>query len=170
MNTLQVSLRLIHVVGGSFWAGWVVYNALFLFPAVRDAGPDGAKVTAGIMKRRFADITPIVALLTIGSGVWLYSRASAGFNLTYLDSPAGIAYGIGGLLSVLAFLIGWFVMRASMLRAAELVRLAETGGPAERGTAMATVQVLRARSARAGGKVAVLLTISLVLMAVARYL
>jgi uncharacterized membrane protein len=170
VNTLQIALRLVHIVGGSFWVGWVVYNALFLFPAVRDAGPDGAKVSAGIMKRRFAEITPIVALLTIGSGVWLYARASVGFDAAYLRSAPGLAFGIGGAISMLAFLIGWFVMRAAMLRTAELVRLSESGGPSERATTMATVQMLRARAARAGGQVAILLTVSAALMAVARYL
>jgi hypothetical protein len=41
---------------------------------VRDAGPDGTKVMQALQKRRYLDVMPAVALLTLVSGFWLYWR------------------------------------------------------------------------------------------------
>ena len=53
MDPVLVVLRVVHVVGGVFWAGAVLFVVHFLEPAVRDAGPDGAKVGPALQKRRY---------------------------------------------------------------------------------------------------------------------
>jgi hypothetical protein len=171
MNALVLVLRLLHVVLGVFWAGTLIFFAVFLVPAVRDAGPEGAKVMAALQRRRFMDVMPTVAILTILTGIWLYWRISGGFSPAWMSSPAGLALGGGGALSLVAFGIGIGVMRPAALQAGALSRtLADTPEGPERDSQLAVVQQLRQRTAVAGRYVAVLLALATALMAVARYL
>jgi hypothetical protein len=126
---------------------------------------------AALQRRRFLEVMPAVAVLTILSGIWLYSRISGGFTSAWMTSPSGLALGIGGVLSIVAFLVGVGIMRPASLRAAGLAKQAATSpeGP-ERSAQLASVQRLRSRSVKAGRVVAVLLTLVTALMAVARYL
>ncbi len=170
MDLPLLTARLIHIVLGIFWAGTLFFNALFLLPAVRDAGPDGAKVAAGLMRRRFLDVLPWVAILTVLAGFWLYWRVSDGFSSGYMRSSAGMAYGLGAVSAVLALAGGLTVVRPSMLRAAALSQAATAASPPERESQMATAQALRARAAAANRIVAGLLTVTAVTMALGRYL
>jgi hypothetical protein len=171
MSLLVVTLRLLHIVLGAFWAGTLIFFALFLVPSVRDAGPDGAKVMAALLRRRFLDVMPMVAALTILSGIWLYWRLSGGFTNAWVTSPSGLALGIGGVLAIVAFVVGVGIMRPASLRAAALAKQAATSpeGP-ERSAQLEIVQQLRSRGVKAGRVVAALLALVTALMAVARYL
>jgi len=169
MNGLQIVLRLIHILGGVFWVGAMIFNAAFLFPAIRDAGPDGGKVAAGIMKRGFPVITPIIALTTILSGLWLLSRASMGFSSVYMKSGPGMAYSIGAAGALVALLIGLTVTRPAMMRSMAQQQAAATATGAERDAALASAQAGRARAGSSGNVVAVLLVIAAAAMAVGRY-
>jgi uncharacterized membrane protein len=168
---LLIVARLLHVLLGVFWAGTLIFTAFFLVPAIAEAGPDGAKVMAGVQRRRFMDVMPVVALLTILSGLWLYWKISGGFDHHWMHTPTGLAYGIGGLLAIVAFGIGIGVMRPAMKRVGGLAAgAAQEPDPATRERMMGDVARLRHRSAMAGKAVAVLLVIATALMGVARYL
>jgi uncharacterized membrane protein len=171
MSLLVITLRLLHIVLGAFWVGTLIFFALFLIPSVRDAGPDGAKVMAALQRRRFLDVMPAVAVVTILSGFWLYWRISGGFSSAWVTSPSGLALGIGGALAIVAFLIGVGIMRPAALRAGALAQQAGAlPQGSERSAQLAIVQQLRSRSVTAGRGVAVLLALATALMAVARYL
>ncbi len=164
-------LRLIHVVLGVFWAGTILFAALFLMPAIRDAGPEGGKVLGGLLRRRYFDILPAVAALTIVSGVWLYWLDSAGFNGEWIRSPVGLALGLGGVAAIVAFALGAGIMRPSTLRAFALSQaLAQLPAGPERDAQQAEIQRLRSRASGAGRIVAGMLLMSVIAMAVARYL
>jgi hypothetical protein len=166
----HLTLRVVHVLGGIFWVGTVLFNALFLAPAVRDAGPDGAKVMAGLMKRNFAVVMPIIALLTIISGVWLYYRASVGFQPEYVNSGHGMAFATGGLLAIISLIIGLAVLRPAMIKMTTLAQSATQAPPAEREKIMAALPALRARTALMNNIVSAMLVVAAIAMAVARYL
>lgn len=171
MDPVIVTLRLLHIVLGVLWAGTLIFFATYLVPSVREVGPDGMKVMAAIQSRRFLDVMPAIAAVTILSGLWLYWRVSGGFNWAWITTPTGMALGIGGLLSITAFIIGVGVMRPATLRAGALAREMSSvpEGP-EREGPQNLVKRLRMRSARAGRAVALLLFATTALMAVARYL
>ncbi len=171
MNLLVLTVRLLHIVLGVFWAGTLIFFAAFLVPAVQDVGPDGGKVMAALQRRRFLDVMPIAAALTILSGLWLYWRMSAGFNPAWVTSRVGLALGLGGLAALVAFGIGVGIMRPATLRAGALAAgLAQSPEGPDRAAQLSTVQQLRGRVAAAGRLVAALLTVATALMAVARYL
>jgi len=170
MDFFLLTMRLLHILLGAFWAGALVFTAFFLLPSIREAGPDGAKVIAGLMRRQYMNILPVVAAVSILSGFWLYWKMSGGFQPEYMRSPMGQAFGLGAVTAILAFLLGVIVVRPSMLRAAKLAEAAAGAPPGERDARMAEVQALRMRAGKAGSVVALLLVLTVAAMAVARYL
>jgi hypothetical protein len=168
--TILLIARLLHVVLGVFWAGTLIFNAVFLVPTIRDAGPEGAKVAAGLMRRRFFDVLPVVAGLTVLSGLWLYWRVSGGFTPAYMRSGPGMSYGLGATAAILAFGLGVGIMRPAMLRAAALSQSAASLAPPEREAQLARAQGLRRRAAATGRAVAGLLLVAAGTMALGRYL
>jgi uncharacterized membrane protein len=168
---LLIVARLLHVLLGVFWAGTIIFTAFFLVPAIAEAGPDGAKVMAGIQRRRFMDVMPVVGLITVVSGLWLYWKISGGFDHHWMHTPTGLAYGIGGLIAIVGFGIGLGVMRPAMLKIGGLAAgAAHETDPAKRERMIGEVARLRRRSAAAGRAVALLLALATALMGVARYL
>jgi uncharacterized membrane protein len=154
-------MRVLHIAMGVFWAGTMMFNAAFLMPAFRDAGPDGAKVAAALARRRFLDIMPWIAALTIVSGIWLYWFDSVGFRPPFMRSRMGISLAVGALAAVIAFILGVAVMRPAMNKA---MRLGQD--PAQQ----AAAQALRVRAGILGRVIAALLGIAVAGMAVARYI
>ena len=171
MNTFMITLRFVHIVLGVFWAGTIFFFVLFLEPSVRAAGPDGASVMRGLQRRHFLDVMPVIAGLTILSGIAIYWRVSAGLTPTWITSPVGISLTVGGLASVLAFVIGVFVMRQATLRAAGLgATLRQSDQGPARDALQAEIQTLRLRARTSARWVAVLLGVAVATMAVGRYL
>ncbi|HEX9892290.1 MAG TPA: hypothetical protein VGA78_00135 [Gemmatimonadales bacterium] len=170
MDPLVLTLRLLHVGFGVFWAGAVMFSTFFLMPAVADAGPDGGKVMAALQRRRILEVLPLVALITIGSGFWLYFRMANG-DPAWARSRVGMALGVGGLAAVLALIAGLTVMRPANLKAmalaASVMKMSE--GP-DRAAQMVVLQGLRRRGVLAARVIALLLMVTTALMAVARYL
>ena len=157
MDWLMIVLRLIHVGGGALWVGMLFFVTFYLTPAIAEAGPaEGGKLMAALQKQRIMIVMPVIALLTIFSGLWLMMRAYGGpGNLA--ASRMGMALNLGATAAILAFLIGIIVMRPLMMRSMKATDPAEA-------------QKLRARGAMLGRLVARLLMFSLAAMAVARYL
>ena len=169
MDLLFLSARVLHVVLGVFWAGTLVFNAAFLLPAIRDAGPEGAKVAAGLIRRRFLDILPIMAAVTVLSGLYLYWRVSGGFAAEYMGSAPGIVYGAGSVAALTALALGVGILRPAMLRAAALTQSAAGLAAKEAEQALTTAQALRARAGTVARAIAWLLGAAAVAMSLARY-
>jgi hypothetical protein len=171
MSVVLVVLRLVHISLGVFWAGAMLFVVIFLEPSVREAGPDGAKVMQGIMRRRYLNWMPLFAGLTILSGLALMHHASVGFTGVWVTAPVGLSLMTGGVAAIVAFIIGVFVMRRSVLKAAGLnAALQKNPDDPNRDATMAVIHALRHRARIAGRWVAGLLSIAVVTMAVARYL
>ena len=162
-------MRFLHIMSGVFWAGSLIFTARFLFPAMQDAGPDGAKVGAALARRGFMTVIPIVALITILSGLWLYWHLSAG-SPAFMRSGMGMTLGFGALCAITAFVIGMVVARPAMMRATALAQSAAQASAAERDGMLAQAQALRARSNAATQFVALLIGLAVAAMAVARYI
>jgi uncharacterized membrane protein len=161
-----IILRLLHVVLGMLWVGTAFFTTFFLAPAMGDVGPDGGKVMAALQKRGFMVVMPILAIFTLVSGFWLYMRTGTEF----MSTPVGRMFGIGGVLALLAFVVGLSFVMPSMARAAKLLQTMATVPEAERGARMAEAQRLRARGAAVGKVVSVMLLAVAVTMAIARYM
>jgi len=157
MDWLMIVLRLIHVGGGAMWVGMMAFMTFYLTPALAEAGPqESGKVMAALQKQRIMIVMPVIALLTIGSGLWMMMRLYGGPG-NIAASRMGMALNLGAMAAILAFLIGIIFMRPLMMRAMTATDPAEA-------------QKLRARGAMLGRVVARLLMFALAAMAVARYL
>lgn len=171
MDPLIIILRLIHVVSGALWVGMLTFSTFFLMPAIQEVGPDGGKVMAAVQRRGIMTIMPLVALGTLISGIWLYVRDAAGGHAEFAQSPMGMAFGLGGLAAILAWVLGVAVMRPSMMKAMALGQgLGPSTAAEERQRVMAEAQRLRARAGAASRATAYLLFFAIAAMAVARYL
>ena len=157
---LLIVLRFAHVFFGALWVGMMVFATFFMGPAVEEAGPDGGKVMAGMMRRKVMVIMPLFALVTLVSGFWLFSRLGGGNMSALMATGMGKAFAFG-VVALLAFVFGMAVARPTMMRAQ---KLAQSGG------SPTDVQRLRARANTHGRIVGVLLLLALAAMAVARYL
>jgi hypothetical protein len=122
------------------------------------------------MRRRFLEIVPVMALLTILSGLELYRRTSGGLSMAWITSRGGMTLTIGAVAALVAFTIGMTALRPAAKRTGPLAQRAQQQpeGP-ERDATLAEVGRLRRRTALGGRWVAGFLAIAVVGMAVARY-
>jgi len=169
--SVYLVVRVLHILCGALWLGFAVFSAWFLMPAVEDAGPDAAKVMAGLERRGLTAAVPIVATITILAGIWLYWRYTAGFSPEVSRSHAGMTFGMGGVTGILAFIIGAATVSRNMVKARKLMmRAAGLPEGEERRGLMVAAARHRKTGRTATSVVAVLLVITVALMGVALYI
>lgn len=170
MNAELLILRLVHVLGGVFWLGSGLFTSLFLFPAFAGSGPGAGAVMAGLQRRRLFTVLPIVAALTILSGLRLMWIGSGGFSPAYFESGMGRTFAVSGALAIIGFLLSLLLARPAMVRSGELA--ARSGGMPpgpERDAVNARIGALQRRGAVSSFLAVSLVTLAGVGMAVARY-
>jgi hypothetical protein len=107
MDALLISLRIIHVGSAMTWFGGAIVSSLFLQPTVKALGVAGQPFMDHLMNRRKLGIMfPIIGALTVLSGAVLYWRDSGGLQLTWISTPTGLAFTIGGLAAIAALVGG----------------------------------------------------------------
>ncbi|MBM2843609.1 MAG: putative rane protein, partial [Anaerolineales bacterium] len=115
MLTLLLVLRVIHILGGVFWAGSSFLMTGFIEPTVRAAGDDGRR----FMQRfnatsRFSTLIAAAAGSTVLAGLWLMWIVSGGSE-AFFQTGRGLGLTIGMLAGIIAFILG-FVMQNRPLR------------------------------------------------------
>lgn len=107
MDALLIFFRIVHVGSAMIWFGGAIVSSFFLQPTVAALGTAGQPFMDHLMNRRKMGVMfPIVAALTILSGTVLYWRDSGGLQLIWITSPTGLAYTVGGLAAIIAFVGG----------------------------------------------------------------
>lgn len=106
--------RVLHVVAGILWSGVIFVLVASVMPLARQHAQDGAQRWAGLLSQRIGPLSGVAAILTIVSGVYLMAALHPAD-----DTLAGTVLRIGGLLGVLAFIVGVAIARptAAKLRA-----------------------------------------------------
>jgi len=147
-------MRVVHVLGACIWLGAAFFIAWFLMPAMRDAGPDGGNVMAAVQKRGWVVLMPVIATIPVLTGFWLYRpyMGAAGNASKYL--------GLGGVIGVIALVIGGGVVGRSMSKAEKL-----SANP----TTMAEAGALRAKAMTWVRIMSVLVIVTAILMTIAMY-
>ena len=171
MDWWLIGVRIVHIGSAMSWFGGALIGSFFLEPTARALGKAGQPFMEHLMRnRRMGIFFPIVAALTILSGAALYWRASDGLNGAWISSASGLAFTIGGLASIVAFVGGMVLIGPSTAeQTAVQTELAASGG--------APSEAQRARLARAEGRMRLatrlnlgLILLAAVTMAVGRYL
>lgn len=169
MDYYVIVLRIIHILGGVFWAGGAFALIGFVSPAAAQAGPAGAKFMQRLnMGTRWNMGISAAAGLAILSGLLLYWRASGGLRPEWLSTGTGITFTIGGLSAVIAMGVGIQVGGVSR-RMAELGQQIEAAGGPPSPENAAKLAAFQARLQSLGTLTAVLLVITVLAMAGARY-
>jgi uncharacterized membrane protein len=121
------SLILVHVFFGVLWAGGAIAAGFFIIPAVLEAGPAGAAVMAGVLKRRFPIVMTGSAVLVVLTGLRLYTMR---LSTAWLGTTHGIVLSVGALAGLGAFAIGLFVQKPTADKMGALgARLSAADGP-----------------------------------------
>jgi hypothetical protein len=168
---MYLIIRVLHVAGGALWFGFIIFVAFFLTPSLQEAGPDGAKVMAGLERRKLVVVIPVIATVTILSGIWLFWRYTAGFNAEVSRTHTAMTFGTGGALGILAYLIGMSLIGPNMAKARKAAaRAATLPEGQERSALLASANAMRKRAATATRIVAGLVTITITLMSIAIFM
>ena len=170
MDVTMIVLRLIHIFAGVFWVGAVFVNEGFLLPAVRAVGPAAGPFMRHLtVVKRYPMRIATSGVLVILSGLGMYWRNGATSGGAWYRSRAAMTYGIGALAAITALAVGLAVI---MRAASKLTQVGESiqaaGGPPSPEQA-ATVAALQQRMVTATHIVAGLLGISVIAMAIGRY-
>lgn len=130
MVGFYLSVRVLHVVLGAFWAGSVFFAALYLNPSVVEAGPEGGKVMGILQRRGWMNAVLGIALATVVSGFYLMWVMSGHFSPGFMGSKMGILLSVGMLAGVIAVCIGLFgTLPANRRMGAIAAGAAARGGP-----------------------------------------
>jgi hypothetical protein len=171
MDWWLILLRIAHVGSAMAWFGGAIIGSFFLNPTAQALGPAAQAFMEHLMRRRRMGVFfPIVTALTILSGAALYWRASGGLQWAWISSASGLAFTIGGVAAIAAFVGGMVLIGPSIAeQTAVQGELAASGGE--------PTAAQRARLARAEGRMRLanrldlpLLLLAGLTMAVGRYL
>ena len=168
MSWLTLVLRVLHIGGGVFWAGSTFMFAGFVEPAVAALGSSGSGFVERLVKS-YSPAMAAAAVLSVGAGIWLFSIDSGGFQSAFMGSPLGVVLSIGGLCALLAGFVGFGgqARNAARLKKVASAIQGQSGGPTPEQPAQ--MKVLEGKL-RTGGRVAALfLGITVICMAIARY-
>jgi uncharacterized membrane protein len=170
-QTITLLLRFVHIVGGVFWVGAVFLIVGFIFPTVRETGPTGGRFMQELMQRRRLSVfMNSAAGLTMLSGFIMYGRITAATDGAWAGTRAGMTFGIGGLATIVAGIIGGAIVGRGGARLAKLSQSIQASGGAPSPEQAAEVGRLQARMGKAMRVVAALLLVAVTTMATARYL
>jgi len=170
MDYYVIVLRIIHILGGVFWAGGAFALVGFISPAAAQAGPAGGKFMQRLtLGTRWITAVSAAAGLAILTGLLLYWRASGGLRPEWLSTGTGITFTIGGLSALIAMGVGIQVGGLSR-RMAELGQKIEAAGGPPSPENAAQLAAFQARLQSLGSLTTVLLVITVLAMASARYI
>jgi hypothetical protein len=166
MDFYVLVLRIIHIIGGAFWAGSAFLLTGWIAPTAGQLRPEGPKFMQRlILGTRYITAIGIAAGLAMVSGLLLYWRASGGLQTDWMATGTGVMFTLGALAAIGAGVLGGLIGSNGR-------KLAELGasfeGPPSPEQA-AELGHLQNRGANLGAANAVLLVVTLVAMASARY-
>lgn len=150
--TIIAIVRAIHILSGVIWAGFAIVVAALVMPSL---APEGRPAFGQYMAKGGTRTAGIAAALTFFSGLYLMFRLHANDH-----SAMGATLGIGALLAILAGITGGAITGRT---AGQLAKL--TPGP----DTAAQMAALRNRMTMGARITATLLALSVICMAIARY-
>lgn len=171
MDLGLIALRIVHIAAAMLWVGGAIMGSLFLNPTAQALGPAAQPFMDHLAgRRRMAIYFPVVAMLTVGAGAFLYWRDSGGLRMEWITSPTGLAFTVGALAGIASLVLG-AVLVGPGIGEQTAVRNELAAGDG------VLTDAQRHRLERAGAKLRLanrvdlpLILLAVVLMATARYL
>jgi uncharacterized membrane protein len=166
-----IILRIVHILTGVFWVGSGLFFFFLLEPAVNELGPQGAPVMRHLAQKKKMPVVIVSAsALTVLAGLLLYWRDSNGFDLDWVTSPTGLAFGLGGIAAIVAFLMGFVAIKPRVDRMGAIGADVAAAGGTPSQAQLAEIQGIQHSLRRIGLVDMLLLTFAVLTMATARFL
>jgi uncharacterized membrane protein len=171
MHALTIFARFVHVTTAAYWVGAVLFINAFLGPAIEAIDPEGRPVMRELVRRRYFEVTLVMATFTILSGLYLVWLDSSGFHAEWFNTRFGRTLSIGMAAAILAYVLAIISVRPALARIMSIgQQMAHVASRDERHDLAAALETARGRLVRAGAFTALLLVLAVATMAVARYL
>ena len=106
MNIEFMSLRIIHIVSGSFWVGSALFMVLLFLPRLRRLTPDTRDKLMEEVVGLWSSVSGVAAVVTIAAGVTLALRLRWGHLDSFLSSGWGWAILIGFISAIASMALG----------------------------------------------------------------
>lgn len=164
---LVQALRLVHILCAAFWLGCAVTLAFFVNPALLNGDPLSAQKLKHIMVRgKLGVILPLVVILAIASGLWLYRIDFPHMRMQTMTRRA-FDYTLGGFLAIVAFIVG---VSINLPTGSKIAVLADAIAPAPATTEQSAELVRLSRKLLISARATAILTLGAgAFMALARY-
>jgi uncharacterized membrane protein len=171
MHAEILVLRVIHILSGIMWVGSGLFTNFFLVPALSSSPTVMGQVMAKLQRRRLFLALPIVAGLTMLSGLRLLWIDSKGFGASYFATGTGRTFATGAVAAIVAYVATFEVARPAMARADRIAAsLALSREVVERERLTAEVDRLRRRGTIAAAWGVGFGILAASAMAIARYI
>jgi len=165
-----IVLRFVHVVASVCWAGGGFIFFLFVEPTAKALAPTGMQfVDHMVTKRRFSIFMVISSTLTVLSGALLLWNYVSGQWLGFVNTGPGLGFTLGSVVGVVVYLIGMFGVNPRAIKMSKIGKEIETAGGPPTLTQAAELMKLDKEMSVLGLADFVLVALSLILMATARY-
>jgi hypothetical protein len=170
MTTYIMVLRTLHIMAGALWVGSAIFYFLFVEPVVKTLGPAGPKFMQDLIdRRRYPLYMNVVSALTVLAGLLLYWNTSGGLQMAWVRTGPGLGFTLGSLVALVVYALGFLMLKPRAERMGQLGQeIGQAGGPPTPVQA-AELHKLGEEMTSIGRWDAILLTISLIAMATARY-
>ena len=166
MTVLIVLLRLLHILSGVFWVGAAIFSTFILGPTVSATGDAGRTFMDYLVSKARINVRMSGAAgVTVLAGAVLYWIDSGGFTSSWTTSGPGLGFGIGALFALAGMGIGALVGT----NAKKIGQVAARAQGKPSAAQLAEMQTAQDSMAQASLWSSVLLVISLICMATARY-
>jgi len=170
MAELYLTVRVLHVLFGTFWAGSVFFVVLYLNPSVIEAGPEGGKVMGILQRRGWMNAVIFIAVVTVLTGFYLLWVMSGHFSSGFMGSKSGVLLSVGMLAGLISLGIGLFVTMPASRRMGAIAAAAAARGAPPTPEELANMTRLRDRIGVFVRVVGVLLLVAVVTMALGPHL
>jgi hypothetical protein len=167
MGLPWLSLRVLHLVLGTFWVGTDAFLTFLLIPRLRVLGPNIERSVMGVLMHALPPVLMVSSLLTAATGIWMVTTLQGWDPGSLLANGWGLCMLVGLIGTFVSRVIGMGLLPPITIRYQTLIRRIE----AQPATAEETseLQRLADRTTMLARINSVLLIIVVIAMAVARY-
>jgi uncharacterized membrane protein len=163
-----IILRIVHIVAGAFWLGGAVTTAFFLLPTVKATGPAGGQFAGALIQRtHLPDWLLAAGVVSIIAGLILYWDLYA--DMPWNSFGPQVMFGVGGVIALLAVLLGLAVTRPTAGRMAALGKAIQAQGSPPTPAQAAERDAILARLTNLAALNSLLIALAAAFMAAARY-
>ena len=170
MNIYILVLRLVHIFSAVLWAGGTITMAGFIEPTARAAGQEGSRFMQRLGAGLYSPVMTIAGPLTVLAGLLLYWNDSVGFRQEWILSGPGLGFTVGALFGIGALSVGLFVTRPAVVGLGAMGKEIQMAGKPPTPEQLAKLAGLSEKLTSATVQTAILVSIALAAMALARYL